>query len=160
MNYIQKYFEGEPFNPACENCDDYSDDDCISYDAPTVAQVFLDPDPLNFQHSFTRNGFNSNRSTSNASNTFSTSSNCSHPKQCIIREPFPPPIPTLTPLVNEYSMCRLKTMAGELDWGSTCGYCMRIEHEKYGCESCIWIKCYGELHGYPDINPQEYQKHL
>jgi hypothetical protein len=63
------------------------------------------------------------------------------------------------PLVNLYSLYHLKTMAGELDWGSTCGYCMRIEYEKYGCESCVWIKCYGELHGYPDLDPYYYKKY-
>ena len=159
VNYIQKYFQGEPFNPACEKCDDDSSisDDCDS-DVPKLS--WTPTDHSNVQHPFTRKGFNSNRSTINASNTSSTSSDCSHPQQCIIREPFTPPFPTLTPLVNEYSLYHLKTMAGELDWGRTCGYCMRIEHEKYGCESCIWIKCYGELHGYPDIDPYEYKKHL
>ena len=151
LNYTQKYFQGEPFNPACEKCDDessISDNDCIS-DFPSAYQAFLDSesDHLDARHPFTRKGFNRSHAVINPSNSSSASSDCSHPQQCIVRQPFTPPLPTLTPLVNEYSFYHLKTMAGELDWGRTCGYCMRIEYEKYGCESCVWINCFGELHG-------------
>ena len=44
--------------------------------------------------------------------------------------------------------------------GFTCGYCYRIDHKNYGCESCVWMKWFGELHGYPDLNPYTYRKHL
>ena len=161
LNYIQKYFQGEPFNPACDKCDDdsYLSDDCIS-EVSTVAQAFPDSVHIDTKHPFTRRGFNRSHQTINPSNFSSASANCSHNQQCIMRQPFTPPLPALTPLINEYSLYHLKTMAGELDWGRTCGYCMRTEYEKYGCESCIWIKCYGELHGYPDIDPYDYEKHL
>ena len=161
VNYIQKYFEGEPFSPACDKCDDDSSkfDDCIS-ELPVEVQAFPDSVDIDTKHPFTKRGFNRSYLTINPANSSSASANCSHNQQCITRQPFTPPLPTITPLINEFSLYHLKTMAGELDWGSTCGYCMRIEHEKYGCESCVWIKCYGELHGFPDIDPDDYKKHL
>ena len=149
-NFVPKFFHGEQFSPACENCDDFawmsdsSSDETSSQTAPI---------PI------TPRGFDI-RPTSTTSKSSSSSSNCSHTQQCIIRQPFPPPLPALTPLVNEYSLYHSKTMAGELDYGSTCWYCMRIEYEKYGCDSCVWIKCFGELHGYPDIAPHDFKKHL
>ena len=143
VNYVPKYFLGEMFNPACETCDytswiseNSSDEAVLEVDLITIAD---DKPP------FSRKGFN-NRPTSTLLNT-SSSSNCLHDRQ-----PFPPPLPALTPLVNKYSMYHSK-----LDWGSTCWYCMRIEYEKYGCESCVWIKCFGELHGYPDVAPHDYK---
>ena len=63
-------------------------------------------------------------------------------------------------MVSLSSQYHQKTMARELDWGSTCSYCYRIDYEKYGCDSCVWIKCFGERHVYPDVNPYDYKKHL
>ena len=90
----------------------------------------------------------------------SQSENILNDQQDIIRQPFPPPLPALTPLVNHSSEYHLKTMSGDLDWGSTCSYCMRIDYEKYGCESCVWMKCFGSLHGFPDEDPYDYRKYL
>ena len=28
------------------------------------------------------------------------------------------------------------------------------------CDKCIWFKWWGELHGYPDINPWSFREHL
>ena len=109
-------------------------------------------------YSVTRKGFNYRPNS--LAQAFSRPRNCSHVKQCIIREPFPPPLPTLTPLVNMHSLYHVKTLAGQLDWGRTCGYCFRMEHKNYGCESCVWIKHFGELHGYPDTDPFDYRKYL
>ena len=151
-NFVPKYFHGEQFNPACDKCDDtYWMSEDSSSDEISLKQAVPIP--------FTRKGFDT-RPTATTLKTSSSSSNCSHSQQCIIRQPFPPPLPTLTPLENEYSLYHKKIMAGELDWGSTCWYCMRIEYEKYGCDSCVWIKCFGELHGYPDVAPHDYRKHL
>ena len=83
---------------------------------------------------------------------------CSHSTQCIRRQPRPPPLPSIVPLVNHRSQYHQKFFEGSLDWGSTCSYCMRIDYERYGCDSCVWIKCFGELHGYPDRNPYDYKK--
>ena len=143
-DYSPQYFLKEIVNPACDTCKDHSlhsDDE-------------LTPETLK---PFTPKGFNHRPSKTSYS---SSPSVCTHTKQCIIREPFSPPLPSLMPLVNLSSQYHLKTMAGELDWGSTCSYCFRIEYEKYGCDSCVWIKCFGERHGYPDVNPYDYKKHL
>ena len=148
-NFVPKFFDGEQFNPACDNCDDSSWLSDSSSDASQAVPIPITP-----------RGFD-NRPTSTSAKRSSSSSKCSHRQQCILRQPFPPPLPAaLTPIVNEYSQYHKKTMAGELDWGSTCWYCMRIDYEKYGCDSCVWIKCFGELHGYPDVAPHDYKDYL
>ena len=134
-------FHGEQFNPACDKCDD--DPGVFDEDAPSkeIDDIALNEKSTEtVEHLYTPKGFNSRPTL--AAQSILSSSNCSHPKQCIIRQPFPPPIPALTPLVNMYSLYHMKVLAGELDWGSTCAYCMRIDYEKYGCESCVWIKCF------------------
>ena len=159
LNYVPRYFHGEQYNPACDKCHDTS---WMSENSTSSDETFLEVDSIATTDDilpFTRKGFNPHHITT-LPDTSSSSSNCLHNQQCIIRQPFPPPIPALTPLVNEYSLYHTKTMAGELDWGSTCWYCMRIEYEKYGCDSCVWIKCFGELHGYPDMAPHDYKKFL
>ena len=128
---------------ACENSEDIS----------TIKNT---PKPEQFP--LTRNGFNYRPSS--AAQAFSFPRNCNHEKQCVLRQPFPPPLPALTPLVNMSSLYHTRILSGDLDWGSTCSYCFRIEYEKYGCESCVWIKCFGDLHGFPDLNPYHYRKHL
>ena len=127
------------------------DDDCVD-----SRNVENDPKPEQFP--LTRTGFNYRPSS--AAQAFSPPRNCSHTKQCILRQPFPPPLPALTPLVNMSSLYHTRILSGDLDWGSTCSYCFRIDYERYGCESCVWIKCFGDLHGYPDSNPYHYKKYL
>ena len=104
-------------------------------------------------------GFVVPRTTSLTSYNSSSPQTCSHDQQCVLRQPFPPPIPAMTPLVNNRSKYHEKMIAGTLDYGRTCEYCMRIEYERYGCDSCVWIKCFGELHGYPDIDPYQYHQY-
>ena len=114
VNYIPKYFLGERFNPACDGCDDSS----LMSENSSFDQTFLEADPIpntDDKPPYTRKGF-SNRPSSTLQITSSSSSNCLHSQQCIIRQPFPPPLPALTPLVNEYSLYHSKTMAGELDY--------------------------------------------
>jgi hypothetical protein len=159
LNYIPEYFLDEEINPACFGCKDsasFSDEICSKpnsvEETPPKRSLKSTIEP------FTPKGF-TNRP-SNPTNPSLASSKCSHVQQCIIQEPFPPPLPAMIPIVNMYSLYHIKAMAGELDWGSTCSYCMRIEYEKYGCESCVWIKCYGELHGYPDVDPYDFKKYL
>ena len=110
------------------------------------------------QFPLTRTGFNYRPSS--AAQVFSSPRNCNHIQQCIVRQPFPPPLPAMTPLVNMSSMYHTRILSGDLDWGSTCSYCFRIDYERYGCESCVWIKCFGDLHGFPDLNPYHYRKYL
>jgi hypothetical protein len=154
--YVPKYFLGEKFNPACDKCDNSREFDedytTIKDTASNLNSAEHEEDP------FTPKGFNTRPSL--AAQSCECSSKCSHQKQCIVGQPFPPPLPSLMPLVNMYSQYHMKVLAGELDWGSTCAYCMRIDYEKYGCESCIWIICFGNLHGYPDVDPYDFQKYL
>ena len=85
---------------------------------------------------------------------------CMHETQCVARQPFSPPLPAMIPLVNQNSDYHVKIQSGSLDWGSTCSYCMRIDYERYGCNSCVWLKTFGELHGFPDIDPCDFNKYL
>ena len=159
LNYVPKYFLSEKFNPACEKCDDDPGEFDVDVSSKEIDDIALNQKSTeSVEQPFTPRGFNSRPTL--AAQAFLSSNNCSHTKQCIIRQPFPPPIPALTPLVNMYSLYHMKTLAGELDWGSTCAYCMRIDYEKYGCESCVWIKCFGDLHGYPDLDPYDFKKYL
>ena len=150
VNYVPKYFLGEKFNPACDDCQDKDiswTSDENQADTSTEEHFSTEPNPfLALETPFTPRGFNFRPVL--AAKPFSQTLNCSHPEQCIIRQPFPPPLPAaLTPIVNLYSMYHVKTTAGDLDWGSTCSYCMRIEYERYGCESCVWMKTFSSLHG-------------
>ena len=38
--------------------------------------------------------------------------------------------------------------------------CMNAYSNNYGCDDCIWLKWFGEIHGYPDINPADFKKYL
>ena len=87
---------------------------------------------------------------------------CSHPMQCVIRQPTPPPPDKCTILVHDGSKYHehMDSQAGvPYQLGGTHEYCMRIDYENYGCEDCIWYKKWGELHGFPDINPWTFQEH-
>ena len=153
------YFLGEKFNPACKKCDDDPGEFDVDVSSKEIDDIALNQKSTeSVEQPFTPRGFNSHPTL--AAQAFLSSNNCAHTKQYIICQPFPPPIPALTPLVNMYSLYHMKTLAGELDWGSTCAYCMRIDYEKYGCESCVWIKCFGDLHGYPDVDPYDFKKYL
>ena len=84
----------------------------------------------------------------------SDSSSSSQPEGNILRKRIPPPLPATTYLVNEHTMYHVKLQRqGGLEYGTTHEDCMQVEYERYGCDDCIWIKCHGETHGYPDINP-------
>ena len=152
LNYVPKYFLSERYSPACEKCEISSkiSDDESSLSEENMEALVIPP--------VTRRGFNHHPTFGASKNPVSY--HCFHTRQCTICQPFPPPLPSLTPIVNEYSLYHSKVMAGELDWGSTCWYCMRIDCDNYGCDSCVSIKHFGELHGYPDVNPSDYTKHL
>ena len=151
-NYVPKYFLGELVNPACANCDGSRN------------YVFSEKSGNSelCKSAMTRRGFNFRPMRPNYSKHLhlSDGGKCSHQKCCIIRQPFPPPTPAIVPLENDSSNYHIKVLKGSLGWGSTCGYCFRIDHKNYGCESCVWIKWYGQLHGYPDMNPYSYEKYL
>ena len=140
----------------------------VSLSVPIIAEASLSSSSLPIEISSMNNldslpispkGFLFLRRSPCHSNTSSSQPLCLHDQQCVQRQPFPPPLPSMTPLVNHQSKYHEKILAGALDYGRTCDYCMRIEYERYGCDSCVWIKCFGELHGYPDINPYQYHKY-
>ena len=87
---------------------------------------------------------------------------CSHSPQCTSRQPRPPPPDKCTVLVHHGSKYH-EHMDSQIgvphQLGVTHEYCMRIEYENYGCEDCKWFKRWGELHGYPDINPWNFKEH-
>ena len=87
---------------------------------------------------------------------------CHHTPQCVIRQPKPPPSDKCAILVHDGSRYHEHMISerGVPSRYSTCEYCMRIEWKNYGCEDCIWFKWWGELHGYPDINPWSFKEHL
>ena len=148
-NYVPKFFLGVPVNPACVKCEDKDD----IYDK----EYNETPQP---KHVLSRRGFTYRPVKPYQTKQSQITKLCLHSKTCIIRQPYPPPIPSLVPLKNEASNYHIKILKGSLNWGGTCGYCFRIDHKNYGCESCVWIKWYGQLHGYPDINPFTYKKYL
>ena len=87
---------------------------------------------------------------------------CSHSSQCIIRQPKQPPADKCNFLVHKSSKYHehMASEEGVPARYNTHEYCMRIEYENYGCADCIWFKWWGELHGYPDINPWNFKEHL
>ena len=87
---------------------------------------------------------------------------CQHSPQCTVRQPKPPPLDKCTVLVHHGSEYHehMKSQGGvPHQLGETHEYCMRIDYENYGCEDCKWFKRWGELHGYPDINPWIFKEH-
>ena len=78
------------------------------------------------------------------------------------RQPHPPPYPSITHIVNENSKYHEHMMSRAGVPGRYPGHerCMNAYSNNYGCEDCVWLKWHGELHGYPDIHPADFRKHL
>ena len=89
---------------------------------------------------------------------------CNHTLQCIIREPRPPPFPSITFLINEDSKYHQHMMQWSKKEFAGCGKCFSVDNENYGCRDCVWLKwwykCHGETHGFPDIEAWTYKKYL
>ena len=121
-NFKPKYFLGDAFNPACDNCDDSFEGDDSGPD---------------------QNG-------------------CKHSPVCVLRQPLPPPFPSITHLFNERTKYHEHMMSNAGVPGRYPGHerCMDAYSKNYGCEDCVWLKWHGEIHGYPDIHPSDYKKHL
>ena len=65
-------------------------------------------------------------------------STCSHQPQCTLRQPLPPPLPSVTYLVNHSSMYHQKLQEqGGVEHGGTHDRCMAVEYERYGCADCM-----------------------
>ena len=91
-----------------------------------------------------------------------SSMKCNHSPQCTIRQPRPPPLPSVTFLVNHQSKYHehILTRAGVPGCYGGHSQCFSIDNANYGCEDCVWLKWHGDLHGYPDINPWDFKKYL
>ena len=89
---------------------------------------------------------------------------CTHSPQCVIREPFPPPFPSITFLHNENTKYHDHMMQWSKQEFAGCFRCFSIENENYGCADCRWLKFWykrnGEIHGFPDMDPWIYKKYL
>ena len=91
-----------------------------------------------------------------------TTSFCSHSPQCTTRQPRSPPSNKCSILIHHGSDYHehMQSQAGvPYQLGMTHEYCMRIDYENYGCDGCKWFKRWGELHGYPDLNPWAFKEH-
>ena len=155
-NYEPKYHICKIVNPQCARCVQDNSDNI--YDASSKPNNFQKPVLL------TRKGFNYRpKYPFHKQQNWSLVGKCVHPKSCIVREPIPPPLPALTPLENDTSNYHTRFLNGSLNWGHACSdssMCFHIDNVNYGCNNCVWIKWYGQLHGYPDIHPSSYQQYL
>ena len=93
-------------------------------------------------------------------------STCMHTpqSQCVSRQPYPPPSPSMPYIFQEVSKYHLHMMSKSDDDLTGCLKCFSIDNENYGCDKCTWLKCWfkwhGERHGLPDIHPSNYRKYL
>ena len=81
---------------------------------------------------------------------------------CVSRQPLPPPSPSVTFLQNDRSKYHEHMMS---EYGAPGRYggherCLNGNSKNYGCDSCVWLKWFGDLHGFPDINPWDYKQYL
>ena len=99
-----------------------------------------------------------------ASSDKQCSHKCDHKPQCILREPRPPPSPTITFLYNERSKYHQHMMLWSKKEFEGHSRCFAVENENYGCDDCTWLKWWykwhGENHGFPDIPEWIYKKYL
>ena len=91
-------------------------------------------------------------------------SKCEHPSQCIVRQPGPPPFPSITFLFNERSKYQKHMMEWSRERFAGCERCFSVDNENYGCDDCVWLKWWykwhGETHGFPDVNTKTFQRYL
>ena len=97
-------------------------------------------------------------------NTGPDHTGCQHEKQCVLRQPYPPPSPLFPFLVHEVSKYHVHMMEMTVDDLAGCIKCFSINNENYGCDRCTWLKWWykwhGDRHGFPDIHPSLYRKYL
>ena len=112
---------------------------------------------------FTARGFSSTLS-SQAQSEPAPATTCSHLPQCTVREPLPPPFPSITHLVNYTSKYHLHMMTKSPDEFEGCSQCFSVDNENYGCDKCTWLKWWfkwhGDRHRFPDISPRIYKQYL
>ena len=149
-DYKPKYFEDIPINPACDKCFDSDYDDNLNCD-DEVSDTVDSTDILDSKTEAPKNVTEVGEVDA-----------CIHSPPCISRQPFPPPLPSITHLKNETTEYHLHMMSRHGLPGHYGGHerCINAYSKNYGCESCIWFKWNGELYGLPDINPHDYKKYL
>ena len=88
---------------------------------------------------------------------------CKHAVQCVIRQPYPPPSPSMPFIVHEVSKYHEHMMNKTQDDLTGCLKCFSVDNENYGCDKCTWLKWWfkwhGLRHGFPDIHPSVYKKY-
>ena len=148
-DYRPKYFQGIPINPACNNCadSDYEDDSNSSVIYDFISGSTDESD---------------SKIDTNLEKETDVVSGCGHSPVCILRQPYPPPLPSVTHLKNDSSKYHLHIMSSSDIPGRYGGHerCMNAYSNNYGCDGCIWLKWNGDLYGLPDINPNVYRKYL
>ena len=148
-DYRPKYFQGIPINPACNNCadSDYEDDSNSSVIYDFISGSTDESD---------------SKIDTNLEKETDVVSGCGHSPVCILRQPYPPPLPSVTHLKNDSSKYHLHIMSSSGIPGRYGGHerCMNAYSNNYGCDGCIWLKWNGDLYGLPDINPNVYRKYL
>ena len=89
---------------------------------------------------------------------------CSHDKQCVLRQPYPPPSPLSPYIVHDVSKYHIHMMTKTSEDLTGCLKCFSVDNENYGCDKCTWLKWWfkwhGDRHGLPDIHPSKYRKYL
>ena len=90
--------------------------------------------------------------------------NCEHEKQCVLRQPYPPPSPSFPFIAHEVSKYHIHMMNKTKDDLIGCVRCFSVDNENYGCDKCTWLKWWfkwhGDRHGLPDMHPSIYRKYL
>ena len=96
--------------------------------------------------------------------TGADTSTCVHTPQCVSRQPYPPPSPSMPYIFHEVSKYHLHMMTKSDEDLTGCLKCFSVENENYGCDKCTWLKWWfkwhGVRHGLPDIHPSNYSKYL
>ena len=89
---------------------------------------------------------------------------CLHDKQCILRQPYPPPSPLSPFIVHDVSKYHIHMMNKTEEDLTGCIRCFSVDNENYGCDKCTWLKWWfkwhGDRHGFPDLHPSIYRKYL
>ena len=129
-----------------------------SSDSGPVQVIFSNPDPNLTQSAKFSRKFLLSPSITNCPKL------CTHSSQCIIREPLPPPFPSITFLYNENTQYHTHMMQWSKKEFAGCQKCFSVENENYGCKDCRWLKFWygrhGETYGFPDISTWIYNKFL
>ena len=89
---------------------------------------------------------------------------CMHTPQCVSRQPYPPPSPSMPYISHDVSKYHIHMMSKSAEDFTGCVTCFSVDNENYGCDKCTWLKWWfkwhGDRHALPDIHPSKYRKYL